>query len=95
MEEHVQHVDQALAILEQEQFFAKLSKCEFAMREVKFLGHIVGADGVKVDPTKVKVIQEWAVPRTVTELRAILGLCNYFRKFVPAYSYIVNPRRPH
>jgi len=91
VEEHLQHLQAVLAILRKERLYAKLSKCEFLKSAVKFLGHIVGRDGVKVDPDKVAVIQRWATPCNVKEVRSFLGLANYFRKYIQGYSKLVAP----
>ena len=62
--------------------FAKLSKCDFWLKEVSFLGHIVFAEGVRVDPTKIEAIMSWKLPRNITEVRIFLGLAGYYRRFV-------------
>jgi hypothetical protein len=66
-----------------------MPKCEFGLSNLKFLGHIVGADGVKPDPAKVQVIQDWPMPTNVAELRSFLGLAQYFRKFIQGYANTV------
>ena len=58
----------------QKQLFAKLSKCDFWLKEVPFLGHIVYAEGIRVDPAKIKVVVSWKLPRNLTEVRSFLGL---------------------
>jgi hypothetical protein len=87
-EEHIAHLRQVFEILQANQLYIKLSKCHFCKEEVEFLGHIVGKDGVKVDPKKVAVVQDWPVPNDVHKLRQFLGLTNYFRKFILGYSSI-------
>lgn len=89
--EHLRHLALVLAVLRKNQFYAKLTKCDFCLHEVKFLGHLVGQDGIKVDPTKIATITNWKTPTSVTEVRAFLGLCNYFRKFVLGYSHLASP----
>ena len=91
VEEHVDHVQQVLKRLEQHRYFLKLKKCEFFKQEVEFLGHLVGTDGVRPDPKKISVVKEWPTPKTVTDLRAFLGLANYFRKFINKFSAIAAP----
>ena len=68
-----------------------MAKCDFNKPEVKFLDHVVGRDGIKVDPAKIAVIQEWPLPTSTTELRQCLGLANYFRKFIQGYSSLAAP----
>ena len=91
LDEHLKHMRIALQVLREAKLFAKLSKCEFCLPEVAFLGHLVGRDGIKVDPKKIKAVMDYPRPRTVTEVRAFLGLCNYFRKFVRGYSHVAHP----
>lgn len=90
-EEHEQHLREVLTILRHERLYCKLSKCEFNRSELRYLGHIVGRDGVKVDPDKCVVIRDWPVPTNVKEVQRFLGLANYYRKFVKNYSTIAAP----
>lgn len=90
-EDHMRHLRVVLQRLQKHRFYVKLKKCEFNKPEVKFLGHIVSADGVRPDPDKIKAILDWPVPGDVSALRSFLGLANYFRKFVLHYSQIVAP----
>ena len=69
----------------------KPSKCDFVKSEISFLGHIVSADGLKVDPKKVAAVQHWPTPSDVHQVRAFLGLGNYFRNFIRGYSNLVRP----
>ena len=85
-EEHIEHLRLVFEVLRDEQLFIKLSKCEIGKPEVGFLGHVVGKDGIKVDPSKLEVIRNWKTPECLTELRKILGLGNFFRKFIVGYS---------
>jgi len=90
-DEHASHVRQVLELVQANNYHIKLSKCEFEQKEVKFLGHIVGADGVKVDPAKVAVNNEWLRPTNVHGVRSFVGLATYFRKFIEAFSRMVAP----
>src|ERR1041384_1741879 len=78
-EEHDRHLRIVLQTVREKQLYAKLSKCEFWLQEVAFLGHIVSADGIRVDPKKIEAVTEWKQPRTVTEVRSFLGLVRYYR----------------
>ena len=90
-ESHDTHFRVVLEILRKEQLYAKLSKCEFWLTEVSFLGHIVSKEGIQVDPKKIEVVVEWKPPRNVTEVRSFLGLVGYYRRFVKGFSMIVAP----
>ena len=63
-----------LQILREKRLFAKLSKCDFWLEEVSFLGHIVSTKGIRVDPMKIVAIVSWKPPRNVIEVRSFLGL---------------------
>lgn len=89
--EHVRHLAIVMDLLRKHRLYCKLSKCSFAQEEVKFLGHIVGKNGVQMDPSKVAVVQAWPQPTTVSELRSFLGLATYFRKFVQGFATLVRP----
>lgn len=90
-EEHIEHVKEVLQVLRDNEFYAKLRKCEFERPELNFLGHTVGKDGIKPDPKKVSAVQAWPLPKTVTEVRSFLGLANYFRKFIQGFSKLAAP----
>src|ERR1700733_15121418 len=66
--DHVQHVDMVLKLLEEKQLYAKTSKCFFGVQEVEYMGHIVPHEGVKVDPSKIKIIKEWKIPTSIKHL---------------------------
>ena len=70
--------------------YAKFSKCEFWLREVAFLGHVVSSKGVMVDPSKVEAVSSWPRPTSVTEIRRFLGLAGYYGRFVQDFSKIVS-----
>eukprot|EP00253_Pinus_taeda_P005714 PITA_05714 len=88
---HIQHVDLLLQLLHKHKLFIKMSKCSFGMAEVEYLGHIVGCEGVKVDPKKIQAMQEWPQPKTLKRLRGFLGLTGYCRNFVRNYGRIAKP----
>ncbi|GJW01315.1 putative nucleotidyltransferase, ribonuclease H [Tanacetum coccineum] len=90
-EEHEEHLRTVLQILRQEKLYAKFSKCEFWLSKVAFLGHIVSAEGITMDPAKVEAITKWPRPTFVTEVRSFLGLAGYYRRFVEGFSRLALP----
>jgi hypothetical protein len=89
--EHEEHLRMVLQKLWDNRLYVKFSKCEFWLDEVPFLGHIISKGGISVDPTKVKEIVGWKIPKTVTEVRSFLGLASYYRQFIEGFSKIVKP----
>ncbi|KAK5802736.1 hypothetical protein PVK06_030354 [Gossypium arboreum] len=90
-EKHDEHLRVVLQVLREKQLYAKFSKCEFWLKEVTFLGHVVSAEGIKVDPRKIEAILEWKPPKSVTEIRSFLGLAGYYRRFVEGFSVMAAP----
>jgi hypothetical protein len=84
-------VDRVLHLLSQRQLFLKQSKCSLGTSEVEYLGHLVGKDGIRVDPKKIEAMQDWPHPKTLKSLRGFLGLTGYYRKFVKNYGKIATP----
>ncbi|GJP69307.1 hypothetical protein CLOP_g246, partial [Closterium sp. NIES-67] len=91
MQQHVQHLRRVFDILRRERFYVKLSKSEFALEKVQFLGHMVSAQGVHVDPKKIEAVRTWKTPGNVKELLQFLGFANYYNRFVPQYAKIATP----
>jgi hypothetical protein len=90
-EEHAEHLRVVLERLRQNQLYAKFSKCEFWLEKVAFLGHVLTAEGVAVDPEKIEAVSEWQQPKSVTDIRSFLGLAGYYRRFIENFSKIAKP----
>src|ERR1043165_8779403 len=90
-EEREQHLQLILEQLRKEQLYAKFSKCDFWIREVQFLGHVVNEVGIHVDPAKIDAIKKWEAPRTPTEVCQFLGLAGYYRRFIEGFFKITQP----
>ena len=90
-QEHEQHLRIVLETVREKKLYAKLSKCDFWLKEVSFLGHIVSAEGIRVDPAKIEAVVNWKSPQNVTEVRSFLGLVGYYRIFLRGFSVIATP----
>jgi len=91
LEEHEEHLRIVLQILREKKLYAKLSKSEFWLEKVKFLGHVISNKGVLVDPTKAEAVLQWEPPKTVTEIHSFLGLAGYYKRFIGGFSKIALP----
>jgi hypothetical protein len=90
-EENEQHLRIILQQLREHQLYDKFSKCAFWLTEVPFLGHVISAEGIAVDPGKVQEVLGWKVPRSVLQIHSFLGLAGYYRRFIPNFSKIAKP----
>ncbi|KAI3819455.1 hypothetical protein L1987_13291 [Smallanthus sonchifolius] len=90
-EDHANHLKILLELLRNEKIYANFSKCEFWLSEVQFLGHVINANGIQVDPVKIEAISKWEIPKSPTDIRSFLGLAGYYRRFIQDFSQIVVP----
>ncbi len=89
--EHVEHVRQILQKLRDAGLQVDILKCEFHVQETKFLGLLVSIDGLRMDPTKIQAVKDWAIPTNLKEAQGFLGFCNFYRRFIRNFSKIVRP----
>ena len=71
--------------------YAKFIKCEFCLTAVRFLGHVISASGVSMDPKKVKAVMTWERPKSVFEISSFLGLTRYYKRFIEDFSRLDAP----
>src|SRR5262249_24138489 len=90
-EEHKEHLAVVLQILKENQLYAKLSKCEFWLDKVCFLGHVISKEHIQVNPQKVEAVSHWPRLMSLTEIRSFLGMAGYYRHFVQDFSKISTP----
>lgn len=89
--DHTDHVCKVLRRLRDAGLQADLKKCEFGVRQTKYLGFIISIDGIMVDPEKVSVIKNWQYPTSVRGIQSFLGFCNFYRRFIPSFGVIAKP----
>jgi hypothetical protein len=90
-EEHAGHLHVVLQCLREHRLYAKLSKCDFWLKEIKFLGHTISQAGIAVDPDKVQEVMNWKPPTNVRQIRSVLGLVGYYRRFILDFTRIAKP----
>ncbi|GJV07107.1 putative reverse transcriptase domain-containing protein [Tanacetum coccineum] len=90
-QEHEEHLKLILELLKKEELYAKFSKCEFWIPKVQFLSHVIGSEGIHVDPAKIESIKDWASPKSPTKIGQFLGLVGYYRRFIEGFSKIAKP----
>ena len=90
-EEHEHQLRTSLQLLKDNQLYAKLSKCEFWLEQVSFLGHVISKEGLAVDSKKIDAVVNWGSPQNAAEIRSFLGLAGYYRRFVKGFSAMAAP----
>ncbi|CAA0811648.1 Uncharacterized mitochondrial protein AtMg00860, partial [Striga hermonthica] len=91
IDQHKENLRIVLETLRREKLYAKFSKCEFWLNRVAFLGHIVTAQCIEVDPSKIEALSKWDTPRSAADVRSFLGLAGYYRRFIEGFSKIAQP----
>jgi hypothetical protein len=89
--DHEEHLRQVFNRLRENKLYLNLSKCQFYLKEVSYLGYIVSSAGLIMDPAKIKAILDWPSPVTKTQLKSFLGFTNFYRKFIASYSVLCLP----
>ena len=90
-EEHNELVEKILKRLEENNLFVKLEKCKWKVREVEFLGVVIGPKRVEIQREKVEEVLNWLAPRNIKEVQKFLGLANYYRRFIKDFARIAAP----
>ena len=90
-EDHIKHVTEVLERLGKANLHADIKKSNFHTDSVKFLGLIIGKDGLHMDPEKVAAIKDWQEPRSLKGLQSFLRFCNYYQEFLPEFRCTVHP----
>ncbi|KAF5462586.1 hypothetical protein F2P56_018577 [Juglans regia] len=87
----MEHLGVVLEVPKKNQLYAKLSKCQFGVIEVDYLGHVINEKGVMADSRKVAAMLDWPTPANVKSLQGFLDLTRYYHKFIKQYGTIATP----
>lgn len=85
-EDHVRHLRNVLQVLKEKKLYAKLSKCEFWLREVIFISHVISSGGIVIDPAKVDAMFKWYAPKLVMDIKSFLELVGYYIRFIEVFK---------
>jgi len=91
LDDHSRHLRQVLLVLRKHTLFANIDKCTFCVDSVFFLDFVVSKNWVRVDPKKIKAIQEWTTPKSVGDIMSFYRLASFYRRFVPNFSTLASP----
>ena len=91
LEEHLKHLSIIFGKLRQHNLKLKLKKCSFLQLETNYLGFVISEEGIKPDEKKIEAIKSLPVPTCVREVRSFIGMCSYYRRFIPNFSQIAEP----
>jgi len=90
-EEHDEVVAEVIRRLEENDLYVKPEKCKWKVKEVGFLGVVIGLEGIKIEKKKMKGVLEWLTPKCVKNIQKFLGLANYYRRFIQGFASIARP----
>ena len=90
-EEHDELVAEVIRRLEENDLYVKLEKCKWKVKEVEFLGVVIGPEGMKMEEEKVKGVLEWPTPKCVKDMQKFLGLANYYCRFIEGFALVARP----
>ena len=88
---HDELVEEVIRRLEKNDLYVKPEKCKWKVREVDFLGVVIGPEGIKMEKKKVKGVLEWPMPKCVKDIQKFLGLANYYRRFIEGFATVARP----
>jgi hypothetical protein len=90
-EEHEENLRIGLQTLRKHKLYAKFDKCDFYQKKIQYLGHAISAEGIAVDPEKIRAIMEWLIPKDMGDIQSFMGITGYYRKFIEGFSKISYP----
>ena len=90
-EGHDDIVVEVIRRLEENDLYVKLEKCKWKVREVGFLGVVIGPEGIKMEEEKMKGVVEWPTPKCVKDVQKFLGLANYYCQFIEGFAAMARP----
>jgi len=90
-EGHDELVVEVIKRLEENNLYVKPEKCKWKVREVDFLGVVIGPEGIKMEKEKVKGVLEWPTPKCIKDVQKFLGLANYYRRFIEGFATVARP----
>jgi hypothetical protein len=90
-EEHEEHLRIVLQNLRKQKLYVKFDKCDFYQKKIQYLGHVISAEGIVVDPEKIRAIIEWMVLKDVADVRSFMGITRYYQRFIEGFSKIAYP----
>lgn len=91
LDSHLSRLEEVFTRLKAAGLKLKPSKCTLFAKQVNYLGHVVSVDGVATDQEKVAAVRDWPVPQHKTDVRAFLGTCGYYRRFIAGFSELQRP----